>query len=140
FVQSKKHVSFSEKRRFGGVQIFRRALLVLQQAPAERDDFTNVIADWKHDSVAKPIVRTLGSRCVIFVLCLQQTARDKFACVVPVPLRPILKRVPFVGRVPTLPMFCDLPGDSAALQIFPRWFSNFFFDQIFLEPYRGFSM
>ena len=52
----KEHMAFVEERCFGRVEIFGWRILV-ERAPAERNDAALEIEDWKHDAIAEAVIR-----------------------------------------------------------------------------------
>ncbi len=144
-MQPKKHAALSKKRRLGGIQIFRRALFVLQKTSAESDDFPNIIADREHDSSAKAIVRGCRVRRprirrITLGFCFDQSACDQIAHLIAPLARPTSECVPLVRRITQLPAFRDFPRDATGREIFSRRFAQFSLDEVFVEPLRSLSM
>jgi len=85
---------------------------------AECDYFTDVVADRKHDPIAKPRVR-FGRVCIV-VFRFHETAFQQFLAGIFLPASPVAKRIPVVRRIADFPRGGGLAPDAAALQIVAR--------------------
>src|ERR1700730_7912579 len=137
-MQTKKNAAFPEKRRLGGIDIFRGLIVLSKQPPAECDHFADIVADWKHDSSAEPVVDV--ALRFFFVAQFDQPTLQKLAALITALLRPFQEGVPLVGRIADLPILRHRSLDAALFQIIALRFTNIFFQQVLLEPFRGFSM
>src|ERR1700730_8448249 len=72
FVQPKQNPSLLKKRRFRRVHIFGSLRVRLKQSAAERDYFTDIVADGEHDSAAKSVI-DIAAR-VLFVARFNESA------------------------------------------------------------------
>ena len=113
FVQTKKNASFLEKRRFGGIQIFRDLRVGFEQTPAKRDHFADIVADGENDSAAETIVNFTARP--FFVARFHQTALQKMRARITALERPFQKCVPTVRREAELPVLRDRFVDATAL-------------------------
>ncbi len=56
FVEAEENLAFRKSGVSGEFRYFAASASLSQHAPAEGDDFADIVADRKHDPVAKPVV------------------------------------------------------------------------------------
>src|SRR5205807_2115683 len=120
-----QYAALLKKRRLRRIHIFCSLWIRFEQSAAECDHFANIVANRKHDPVAKTIVNI--SAWMFLIAWLDQSALQKLRPGITAADCPFQKCVPVVRRKPELPIFRHLPVDSAVFQISPRRFGEFLF-------------
>src|SRR5438552_125939 len=111
-MQPEEHVTLAKKGCLGRVYVLCAFGIALQNTTAESNDFAHVVANRKHDPSTEAVVDTsmFDVRCLMFdvrfcfIFLGHKSALNQDLIRVAARLRPIAQSLPFIRRVPELPI------------------------------------
>ena len=104
-MQPEEHVTLAKKGCLGRVYVLCAFGIALQNTTAEANDFAHIVANRKHNPSTEAVVDTsMFDVRFCFIFLGHKSALDQDLIRVAARLRPIAQSLPFIRRVPELPI------------------------------------